>query len=103
MELHREGSAPTACAAGLFLENLNLKEYQNLISVSRVIAILLNGRNFPIGQCAEDSGWRVCYQRGLPFLVFKLSKTTRTRLTFTGSLVNCAYLKKKKEKRGGGL
>ena len=30
----------------------------------------MNGWIFPIGQCGEASWWRVCYQRGLPRLVF---------------------------------
>ena len=33
-------------------------------------AIFLNGWIFPIGQSGEASRWRVCYQRGLPRLVF---------------------------------
>ena len=32
--------------------------------------ILLNRWIFPIGQSGEASRWRVCYQRGLPRLVF---------------------------------
>ena len=31
---------------------------------------LLDGLIFPTGQSGEDSRWRVCYQRGLPRLVF---------------------------------
>ena len=54
----------------IFLEILNLKEHQNGITGSRVTAILLNGWIFPIGQSGEASRWRVCYQRGLPRLVF---------------------------------
>ena len=53
-----------------FLENLHLAGYQNCITGSRVMAILLNGIIFPIGQSGEASRWRVCYQRGLPRLVF---------------------------------
>ena len=34
------------------------------------MAILLKGWFFPIGQSGEASPWRVCYQRGLPRLVF---------------------------------
>ena len=69
MELHREGSAPAACAAGLFLEILNFEGHQNRTTGSRVTALLLNGWIFPIGQSGEASRWKVCYQRGLPRLV----------------------------------
>ena len=54
----------------IFLETLNLEGHQNCITGSRVTAILLNGWIFPIGQSGEASRWRVCYQRGLPRLVF---------------------------------
>ena len=49
-----------------FLENLNLKRHQNRITGSRVVAILLNGWIFSIGQIGEASRWRVCYQRSYP-------------------------------------
>ena len=51
-------------------EIINLEGHQNRNTGSRVTAILLNGRIFPIGQNCEASRWRVCYQRGLPRLVF---------------------------------
>ena len=54
----------------IFLGNLNLKVHQNRITGSRFMAIFLNGLIFPIGQSSEASRWRVCYQRGLPRLVF---------------------------------
>ena len=38
------------------------------------MAILLKKVNFSIGQCGEASRFRVCYQRGLPRLVFKAYK-----------------------------
>ena len=52
-----------------FYENLNFEGHQHRITGSRVMAILLNKWIFPIGQSVEASGWRVCYQRGLPRLV----------------------------------
>ena len=55
----------------IFLENQNFEGHQNRITGSGVTAILLNGWIFPIGQSGEASRWRVCYQRGLPRLVFK--------------------------------
>ena len=54
----------------IFWEILNLEGHQNRISGSRVRAILLNGLIFPIWQSGEASRWRVCYQRGLPHLVY---------------------------------
>ena len=60
VELHREGPAPTACAAGLFLkEILNLKGHPNRITGSKVTAILLNGWILPVGGVASG---RVCAQ-----------------------------------------
>ena len=52
------------------MEILNLEGHQNRTTGSRVTAILLNARIFPIGQSGEASRWRVCYQRGLPRLVY---------------------------------
>ena len=52
-----------------FMEILNLEEHHNLITGTRVTAILLNEGIFPIGQSGEASWWRVCDQRGLPRLV----------------------------------
>ena len=54
----------------IFEEILNLEGHQNRTTGSRVTAILLNGWIFPIGQSGEASRWRVCYQRGLPRLVY---------------------------------
>ena len=54
----------------IFLEILNLEGHQNCITGSRGTAILLHGWLFPIGQSGEASRWRVCYQQGLPRLVF---------------------------------
>ena len=54
----------------ILLDILNLKGHLNRITGLRVTAILLNGLIFPIGQSGEASWWRVCYQRGLPRLVF---------------------------------
>ena len=51
-------------------EILNLKGHQNCITGSRVTAILLNGWIFPIEQSDEASRWRVCYEQGLPRLVY---------------------------------
>ena len=45
------------------------------------MAILLNGWIFPNGQSGEASRWRVCYQRGLPRLVYDIMKIWRKRLT----------------------
>ena len=53
-----------------FLEILNLKGYQNRITGSRVTVILLNWWIFPVGQSGEARRWMVCYQRGLPSLVY---------------------------------
>ena len=50
---------------------LNLEGHQKCITGSRVTAILLNGWIFPNGQSGGASRWRVCYQRGLPRLVFR--------------------------------
>ena len=55
-----------------FLEILTIEGHLNYITGLRVTAILLNGWIFPIGQSGEASQCRVCYQRGLPRLVFKL-------------------------------
>ena len=46
----------------------NLEGHQNCTTGSRVTANLLNAWIF---QSGEASRWRVCYQRGLPRLVFK--------------------------------
>ena len=54
----------------IFEEIINLKGHHYCITGSRVTAILLNGWFFPIGQSGEASRWRVCYQRGLPRLVW---------------------------------
>ena len=54
----------------IFLEILNPEGHPNRMTNSKVTAILLNGWIFPIGQSGEASRWRVCYQRGLPRLVF---------------------------------
>ena len=56
-----------------FLRDFKSQRTSNCITGSRVTAILLNGWIFPIGQSGEASWWRVCYQRGLPRLVFKAS------------------------------
>ena len=40
----------------IFEENLNLEGHQNRIAGSRVMAILLNKRIFPIGQSGEVVG-----------------------------------------------
>ena len=55
----------------IFKEDLNLKGHQNCITGSGNTAILLNGLIFPNGQSGETSRWRVCYQRGLPCLVYQ--------------------------------
>ena len=47
------------------------QENQNLYTSSRVTAILLNRLIFPIVQSGEASRWRVCYQWGLPRLVYE--------------------------------
>ena len=49
---------------------LNTKRHQNQITGSRVLATLLKKWTFPIGQSGEVSRWRVCYQWGLPCLVY---------------------------------
>ena len=49
MELHREGSAPAVCEAGLFLKILNLEEHHICIIHSRVMAVLCIG-----GASAEE-------------------------------------------------
>ena len=54
----------------IFKEILNLEGHQNHTTSSKVMAILLSAWNFPIGQSGGASRWRVCYQRGLPRLVF---------------------------------
>ena len=56
-----------------YIEILNLEGHLNHITGSRVTAILLNGWIFSIGQSGEASWWRVCYQQGLPRLVFYTS------------------------------
>ena len=55
----------------IILEILNLEGHPNRSTGSRVTSILLNGWILPIGQSGEGSRWRVCYQLGLPRLVFK--------------------------------
>ena len=45
--------------------------HPNRSTVSRVLAVLLHGWIFPIGQSGEASRWRIFYPRGLPRLVFK--------------------------------
>ena len=62
----------------IFVEILNLEGHQNLISGSSVMPILLNGWIYPMGQSGEASRWRVCYQRGLPRLVFSRTDTSRS-------------------------
>ena len=52
--------------------NSIFEEILNHTTGSRVTAILLNAWIFPIGQKGGASQWRVCYQRGLPRLVFFL-------------------------------
>ena len=48
------------------------------------MAILLNGWIFPIEQSGEASRWRVCYQWGLPHLVFsKYEVIAEAASTFT--------------------
>ena len=54
----------------IFKETLNLEGHQNRITDSRMTAILLKKVNFPTGQSGEASRLRVCYQQGLPRLVF---------------------------------
>ena len=41
---------------------------------------LFNGPACAIGQSGEASRWRVCYQRGLPRLVFLAAQTSSRRL-----------------------
>ena len=55
------------------MEILNLEGHPSCITGSRVTAILLNGWILPIRQSVEASWWRVCYQGGLPRLVYILS------------------------------
>ena len=52
------------------MEILNLEGHPNHITGSRVTKIWLNGWIFSIGQSGEASQWRVCYQGGLPRLVY---------------------------------
>ena len=52
---------------------LNLEGHQNRITCSRITAILLKKWIFPIGQSAEASRWRVCYQHGLIKVTWILS------------------------------
>ena len=54
----------------IFSEILNLEGHQNHITYSQITAILLNGWIFPIGQSVEASWCRVCYQLGLPRLLY---------------------------------
>ena len=54
----------------IFKENINFKGLQNCITGSGITAILLNGLISPIEQSGGASRWRVCYQRGVPSLVY---------------------------------
>ena len=54
----------------IFKENLNIEGYNNRITGSRVTATLLNQCIFPIGQSDEASRCRICFQQGLPRLVY---------------------------------
>ena len=58
--------------------NLNLEGHQNCRTGSRVMAILLKKWIFPIGQSGEASRWTVCYQRGLPRLVYFVNQDYKT-------------------------
>ena len=58
----------------IYLETQHLKGHQNCITGSRVTAILLNELIYPMGQSGGASRWRVCYQRGLPRLVFNCTE-----------------------------
>ena len=54
----------------IFKEIHNLGGHPNRTTGSRGTAILLNAWILPIGQSGGASRWRVCYQWGLPRLVF---------------------------------
>jgi hypothetical protein len=55
VELHREGSAPAACAAGLFLQQVKITIRQLLMSLLKVKTLMTVGR--------------VSYKRDYPRLV----------------------------------
>ena len=60
----------------IFEDILNLEGNLNCTTGSRVAAILLNAWIFPIGQSGGASRLRLCYQRGLPRLVYEYSDNT---------------------------
>ena len=53
---------------GAFIHKI--QHVTNRITGSRVTAILLNAWISSIGHSGGASRWRVCYQRGLPRLVY---------------------------------
>ena len=66
----RRRHAPMVTNGAFGHKILNLEGHQNHITGSRVTAILLNWWIFPIGKSCEASRWTVCYQQGLPLLIF---------------------------------